>query len=110
MTAPHYRIDVHGIPDGEACARSMHREAQGLASRYATMTAFHFSLAADAAQYESHIDIHFPQHQVIANAAAPTTERAVRDVLSKAADELKRVALRDPSIAPTREAAVLVAA
>ena len=104
MAAPHYSIEVRDIRDGEACLRGMHREARGLASRYATMTAFHFGLAADDGQYEAHIDIHFPQHQVLVNTGATTAEGALRDVLAKAAGELARVAVRDPSIAPSRQA------
>ena len=104
MGAPHFSIKVYDLPDAEACVRGMQREARALAGRYPTLTAFHFGLARDGAQYEAHIDLHFPQHQVIVNATAPTTERAVRDVLLKATGELTRVASRDPSVSSPREA------
>ena len=109
MAGPHFAIKVYDVPDAEGCVRSMQREARALASRYPTLTALHFGLARDGAQheapqYEAHIDLHFPQHQVIVNATAPSTERAVRDVLLKATGELTRVASRDPSVASTREA------
>ncbi len=103
MAGPHFAIKVYDVPDAEGCVRSMQREARALASRYPTLTAFHFGLAGDGAQYEARVDLHFPQHQVIVNATAPNTERAVRDVLLKATGELTRVASRDPSVASTRE-------
>ena len=99
MTAPHIRIKVYDVPDVEACVRGMHREARSLAGRYATLLAFHFGLACDGAQYEAHIDLHFPQHQVIVNGAAPTAERAVREAMVKAARELERLEARDPALA-----------
>ncbi len=103
MSGPHYAIKVYDVPDAEGCVRSMQREARTLASRYPTLTAFHFGLAGDGAQFEAHVDLHFPQHQVIVNATAPTTERAVRDAVAKASHELMRLASRDPSAASSRK-------
>ena len=104
MGGPHFAIRVYNVPDAEGCVRSMQREARALAGRYRTLNAFHFGLASDGAQFEAHIDLHFPQHQVIVNATAPTTERAVHDVLASATRELTRLASRDPSVATAREA------
>ena len=104
MGGPRFSIKVHDAPDAEACVRHMQREARALAGRYPTLTAFHFGLAGDGAQLEAHVDLHFPQHQIIVNATAPTTERAVQEALAKASHELRRLASRDPSVAPAREA------
>ncbi len=106
MSRPHFSIKVYDVPDAEGCVRSMQREARALAGRYPTLVSFHFGLASDGAQFEAHVDLHFPQHQIIVNATAPTTERAVRDVLANASRELARLASRDPSVAtPTEQIA-----
>ena len=104
MTAPLVRIKLYDVPDAEACVRGIRNEVRGLASRYSALTAVLFGLGCDSGQYEAHVDLHFPQHQVVVNAAAPITERAVREAMTKAADELMRLEARDPSLAPPHRA------
>ena len=97
MTSPHVRIKVYDVPDAEGCLRGMRNEARGLAARYSALTAILFGLAGEGGQYEAHLDLHFPQHQIIVNAAAPTTERAVHEAMAKVAIELTRLEARDLS-------------
>lgn len=99
MASPLVRIKLYDVPDVEGCVRGIRNEVHGLASRYTALTAVLFGLACDGGQYEAHVDLHLPQHQIIVNAAAPTTERAVLEVMTKAADELTRLAARDPTMA-----------
>ena len=95
----HLTIRARDVGDPEAAVRLIQHEARGLSALHPSMTALHFGLAAEAEAFEADIDLRFPQHQVVVNATAPTTERAVHDAVSKAAQELARLKLRDPSIA-----------
>ena len=95
----HLTISARDVGDAEAVVRLIQREARGLSALHPSMTALHFGLAAEAEEFEADIDLRFPQHQVVVNATAPTTERAVHDAVSKAAQELERLRLRDPSVA-----------
>ncbi len=104
MTSPHVSIKLYDVRDAAGCLRAMNREARGLAGRYSALTAILFGLASDGGQYEAHLYLHFPQHQIIVNAAAPTSERAMQDALAKAAGELTRLEARDPSVARTAQA------
>ncbi len=104
MASPVVRIKLYDVPDAEACVRGIRQEVRGLANRYSALTAVLFGLACDRGQYDAHVDLHFPQHQIIINAAAPTTERAVHEAMTKAADELTRLAARDPSVATAPQA------
>ena len=91
MTSPLVRIKLYDVPDAEACVRGIRHEVRGLASRYSALSAVLFGLACDSGQYEAHVDLHLPQHQIIVSAAAPTTERAVHEAMTKAADALTRL-------------------
>ena len=60
-------------------------EVRRLAGRYPAITALHFDLAPTQDGFEARIDLRFPQHQLIVNAAAFAPERAVREAVAKAA-------------------------
>ena len=104
MAAPVVCIKLHDIPDAESCVRGMQRAVRAVAARYPALTTVLFGLAGDGGRYEAHLDLRFPQHQIIVNATASTTERAVHEVMANAADELARLEARDPSVAPQRQA------
>jgi len=99
MTPPRVSIKVYDVPDAVGCVREMNREVRSLAARYSALSAILFGLASEGGQYEAHLDLHFPQHQVIVNSSAPTKERAVQDALAKAANELGHLHARDSSVA-----------
>ena len=104
MSSPLIRIRLYDVPDAEACVRRLGHEIRGLASRYSALTAVLFGLACDSGQYEAHLDLDFPQHQIVVNAVAPTAERAVEEAMTKVADELTRLEARDPSVATPPQA------
>ncbi|HEY3074179.1 MAG TPA: hypothetical protein VGJ74_03290 [Burkholderiales bacterium] len=99
MSAPHFKISARDVPDLEACVRRMQHEARRLSGRYPALAGLHFELEASAAQFAARIDLRFPQHQLIVNAAAPSAERAISQAAAAAARELLRLEARDRSIA-----------
>ena len=104
MTSPLIRIKLQDVPDAAACVRSTRHQVLSLANGYSALTAVFVWVACDSGQYQAHVDLHLPQHQILVSAAAPTTERAVLEAMTKAADELTRLAARDPSVATARQA------
>ena len=104
MPPPLVRIKLYDVPDAEACVRGIRQEVRGLANRYSALSAVLFGLAGEGGQYEAHIDLHFPQHQIIVAASAPTTERAMHEAMENAAGELTRLEARDPSVATPSQA------
>jgi hypothetical protein len=78
------RVAVHDLPDAEGALRRLRQEAQQLAARYPALTGGRLDLRKDAgAGYEAHIELLFPQRQLIVNAAAPAPEIAVKAALAK---------------------------
>lgn len=98
MSGPHLRIAVRDVPDAEACMRGINRDTRGLAERYSPMTACHVELAAAAAGFEAHVDLRFPRHQVIVNGVAASPDAAAQEAMRRAAAELARLEVRDPSL------------
>jgi hypothetical protein len=79
------RVAVHDLPDAEGALRRLRQEAQRLASRHLALTGGRLDMRKDAALgYEAHIELLFPQRQLIVNAAAPAPETALNDALAKA--------------------------
>ena len=82
---PQLRVAVHDLPDADGALRRLRQEAQQLASRYPALTGGRLDVCKDPASgYEAHIELLFPQRQLIVNAAAPAPEAALKEALAKA--------------------------
>jgi hypothetical protein len=122
MTMPQtVKIVLHDVPDPEALRLLMQRGAAELAVGFPANLGFRLTavrIAAsdgEAERCQIHLELLFPQHQIILNRAGLTPKAALHDALAAARLEIERLALRDRAVAPARKAiafarSVLVAA
>jgi hypothetical protein len=82
--SPYVKVTARDVPDVDGCIRTMHQELSALGDRYDELRSCRFHLAPAAEGFEAHLELVFPQDQIIVNAAAPVAARAVKDVVAAA--------------------------
>ena len=106
------KIALHDVPDQEALVRFMQQGAAELAADFPAILSLRLTAEktvaseGEAQGYEMHLELLFPQHQIILNRAGLPSEAALHDALAAARFEIERLALRDPAVAPARKAAI----
>ena len=69
-----------------------------LTSRCPGAIAVHAAVQPAGDGWEGHVDLRFPEHQLIFNAAAATPEGAANEALKHLGNELLRLRVRDASL------------
>lgn len=106
------KMALHDVPDPEALARLMQRTAFELTADFPAilrlrMTAEKIAvLEGHRQEFQVHLELLFPQLQIIVNGAEFTPEAALRDALAAARPQLERLAARGTAVAPARETIV----
>ena len=72
--------------------------ARELKARCPAGTVVHADLSPGADAFEAHVELRFPQHQVIFNAA--TADGAANEALARLGVELRRLSSRDAAFFP----------
>lgn len=104
------KITLHDVPDPKALAHLMEQGTAEFAADFPAIVSSSLTtekIAASEAQargYEIHLELLFPQHQIILNRAGLTPKAALHDALAAARLEIERLALRDPAVAQARKA------
>ena len=66
-------------------------------ARCPASTGVHADVQPAGEGFEAHVELRFPQHQVIVNAAASSADGAAREALARLGVELRRLQTRDPT-------------
>lgn len=99
------KLALHDVPHPEALARLMQRAATELAREFPAILGCRLSAERLAAfdgkghGFEIHLELLFPQHQIVLNRAGATPKAALDAALGAARREIERVASRDPAVA-----------
>jgi len=86
-------------PDASPIEGFVRQEAHRIHARYVGVTAMRSAVRESGDGYEAQLELRFPQHQLIVNAAAASGDAAVRAAAAEAERELLRLEARDPSVA-----------
>lgn len=91
------KIALHDVADAEALVRRIEEFDAELEHAFPGLLALRVVVEPS----EARVELLFAQHQVIVERAGASPDAALQEVVVAAKAELERVALRDPSVAPS---------
>jgi len=76
------KLALHDVPEPEAVARVAERHVADLSAAVPSLVSCRLVAERADAQFEAHVELVFPERQIVFNRIADTAEAAVSDALA----------------------------